>query len=488
MPAQNILILGASGFVGSHLVPELIAEGHLVRVASRDLPPLESFGWPGVELLPLDFDRPETLDRACGDIDTIYYLLQGRASDESIEDVEQSMARSVCEAADRAGVKRIIYLSVLQEGGGEPLRSSQYLRARYRTSKILASGAASLTELRAAIVIGPGSVAFELMRDVVMHLPVVFAPPVIENRAQPIALDNVLEYLLAVLKLPEAEGRRFDISGPAMLSYREQMEQMATVMGKSIEIKVSPRISRKIARAGLSLASSVPRDSANALLSGMGFDFRAKPEALRALVPQKLLMFDEAVQSSLLREQASAGATRWRQGSLRYRNYDPRNGYFAKTARGSATTNASPAEVWSLVERIGGERGYYFGDWLWRLRGWMDFCAGGRGNIRRRDDAVHLRPRGRVDSWRIITVQEGRMVELGLRMKAPGAGILQIEVIPEGSGSRLEIISYWHPSGFWGMLYWRALAPVLGYLLPGMARSICARAEQQRSESGVVSG
>lgn len=485
----RVLVLGASGYVGSHLVPWLAARGRQVRAAARRLEALEAFGWTGVETVAADALDPASLERALAGVDTAYYLVHSMAAGPDFPRIDREAATNFRDAAARAGVRRIVYLGGLQPAGA----SSSHLASRGETGDVLRMGPVPVTELRAGIVIGPGSAAFEVIRDLVFHLPVMVTPRWVRSRSQPIALDDVLEYLGRVAELPQAAGQVCDVGGPEVLTYEDLMRTFARVVGRHPQIVPVPVLTPRLSSYWLDFVTAVPTNVARALIEGLEHDVLADDAAIRELVPLALHPCREAIEAAFAAEQAAAqrqrapGAAegRWVEGSMLYRRERADFAFYAKRMGAHAVAAASVDAVWHEVASIGGENGYYFLDALWSVRGALDCLAGGTGLRRGRRDPHTLAVGDAIDFWRVASLEPGRRLMLLAEMKLPGAAALGFELQPLGPRrTRVDVTAYFHPAGAPGLAYWHALAPAHAVIFPGLARAIARRAEQASASRG----
>lgn len=468
-----VLVFGASGYIGSNLVAALQARGTRVRAAARNRKVLEARAWTDVELVEADALDPASLPAALDGVGTAYYLVHSMAAGRAFGRLDLAAAENFARAAASAGVRRIVYLGGLVP----PAATSEHLVSRRETGERLRAGTVPVTELRAGIIVGPGSAAYEVIRDLVYHLPVMVTPRWVQSRSSPIALSNLLHYLLAVGDMPEAAGRILDAGGPEYLSYEAMMREFGAVVGRSPRIWRVPVLSPRLSSYWLGLVTAVPASIARALIGGLKHDIPADDAALRALVPQRLLTFREAVVAALAAERANTVVARWTEGGLMVRGFRPDHAFYAKKAGAAAVTDASPAAVWQVVTQLGGDRRYFYMDWLWTLREVADWIVGGPGLIRGRRDARDLRLGDAVDYWTVIGIEPERRLTLHFGLRAPGSGVLEFEIEPlPAGGSRLTATAYWHPRGFWGLLYWAALVPFHLFIFRGMTRAIVAAA------------
>jgi uncharacterized protein YbjT (DUF2867 family)/uncharacterized protein YndB with AHSA1/START domain len=468
------LVFGASGYIGGHLVPRLLAAGRPVRAAARDTASLERVGWEGVERVSADALRPETLDPVLAGVDTAYYLVHSMGAGKDFGRLDLECADNFAAAAARAGVRRIVYLGGLIPAGAQ----SEHLVSRKETGDRLRAGPVPVTEIRAGIIVGPGSAAFEVIRDLVNALPAMVTPRWVRARTPPIALDNLLEYLVRIPEHAAAAGGIYDAAGPEELSYEELMRAFGEIVGRKPLILPVPVLSPMLSSYWLGLVTTVPTPVARALIGGLAHDIPASPEPLRRLVPQRLLDYRESVGAALDAERRSAVAARWTEGALMYRNYRQDYAFYAKRAGGSAVSRSSPEDVWQVVTAIGGRNRYYALDFLWTLRELADWFVGGPGLSRGRRHEQELRVGDTVDSWQVIGLEPQKRLTLLFGMKAPGAGILEFQLEPAEEGTRVTATAYWHPRGAWGLLYWYPLAPFHGLIFDRMTDAIARRAEE----------
>lgn len=468
------LVFGASGYIGGHLVPRLLREGIEVRAAARNPAVLEGRGWGGAELVRGDALAPETLPDVLAGVDVAYYLVHSMAAGRGFSKLDMEAARNFGVAAKSAGVRNIVYLGGLLPEDAE----SEHLVSRADTGGVLREPGVPVTEIRAGIIVGPGSAAFEVIRDLVNNLPVMVTPRWVRSKSPPIALDNLLEYLVRVPAIDEAIGGTFDVAGPEMLSYEDLMRQFGEIVGRRPRILPVPVLSPGISSYWLALITAVPSPVARALIGGLSHDIPADPEPLRRLAPQPLLTYRDSVRAALDAESANAVASRWIEGALMFRGYRQDHAYYAKKAAGSAYTTASPEAVWRVINTIGGKNRYFYMNALWTIREILDWIVGGPGLNRARRDPDTLRLGDYVDSWQVVAMEPASRLTLGFGMRAPGSGVLEFEVASEGDRTRVTATAYWHPAGVWGLVYWYAFAPAHLFIFKGMTAEIARRAER----------
>jgi uncharacterized protein YbjT (DUF2867 family) len=468
----RVLVFGASGYIGTNLVPRLIAEGWTVRAAARNPDVLQARHWP-VEHVAADALRPETLPAALAGIDIAYYLVHSMASGRNFGQLDLQAADHFAQAAAAAGVQRIVYL-----GGLVPREAdSEHLVSRKLTGDHLRAGPVPVTEIRAGIIVGPGSAAYEVIRDLVNNLPLMLTPRWVQSRSSPIALANLLEYLVRVATLPQAAGRVLDAGGPEYMSYEQLMREYGEVVGRRPRIVRVPVLTPSLSAYWLALVTTVPASIARALIGGLKHDIPAHDAEIRALVPQRLLTFKESVQAALEAERTHTVAARWTEGALMFRGGRHDYAFYAKRASGSAISSAAPQAVWNVVTSLGGDVGYFYGGPLWTIREWADWLLGGPGLTKGRRHPTELRVGDTIDYWTVLAIEPGRRLTLNFDMRAPGNGVLEFEIDPvDAQRTRVTVTAYWHPAGLWGLIYWWILVPAHLFIFKGMTRVIAQRA------------
>jgi uncharacterized protein YbjT (DUF2867 family) len=478
---MNVLVTGASGYIGGRLVPRLLAAGHRVRCMARDPSRLARRPWPGVEVVAGDALDPASLDRALAGMEAAYYLIHSLAAGESgFEALDRAAARNFGEAATRAGTRQIIYLGGLGERNTE---LSKHLRSRHETGEALRVGGAPVTEFRAAVIVGSGSLSFEMIRYLTERVPVMITPRWVKTRCQPIAVDDVIAYLVAALASPESIGRVFEIGGPDVLTYGDMMLGYARTRGLRRWLVAVPVLTPRLSSYWVDLVTPIPKAYARTLVEGMRSEVVVRDESAAQAFGIPATPYPEAVRLALENIERGEVATNWA-GSFPSTpseagvSVEEREGRVFE--RRTETVAAPAGRVFAVFAGIGGRRGWYSANLLWRLRGALDRVIGGVGMRRGRRHPDELRPGDALDFWRVESVEPGRSLRLRAEMKVPGRAWLVFEVRAEGAvRSRLVQTAVFEPRGLLGALYWYALYPLHQIVFSGMAKGIRRRAEAE---------
>jgi uncharacterized protein YbjT (DUF2867 family) len=475
--AGRTLVLGASGYVGGRLVPEVVEAGGTVRCLSRSASSLRSIPWAtDVEIVEADLEDPASLDDAFRDVDNVVYLVHSLGRDD-FETVEQTTARTVADACERAGVGHIIYMSGL---GRDDDELSAHLRSRHAVGATLAAGATPVTELRAAVVLGAGSASFEMLRSLVEVLPAMIAPAwVTRTLVQPIAITDVLRYIRAALDAGSTEHHRIvEIGGPDQLTYRDLITAYAEIAGlrKRFIVPV-PFVSPTFSTHWVNLVTPLPRGLAASLIDSLRNDVIVTDDSALALSDHTCKSTRAAIESSLSRVQDLDIPTRWSgirdDEAATPKPWDP--DWSGGTAYEDARTtevDADPVTVQRVVRGIGGERGWYGFRPLWAIRGLLDKLVGGAGLRRGRRHPDEITVGEALDFWRVAAVEDD-LFRLHAEMRLPGDAWLEWVTEPLDDGrTRLTQRARFVPRGILGRAYWWAMWPFHLAIFPIMARRI----------------
>jgi uncharacterized protein YbjT (DUF2867 family) len=480
---MKILVTGATGYVGGRLVPRLLELGHDIHCFARDPSHLAGRGWEGVTVHRGDaLDAGSFLPVMAG-VDVAYYLIHSMAQPEGrFEDHDRFAAEHFGMAASAAGVKRIIYLGGLGKAD-EVL--SPHLASRHEVGEILRSSGVPVTEFRAAVIVGSGSISFEIIRYLTEGLPAMFTPRWMSTRCQPISIADVLDYLVQALREPASVGRVLEIGGPDVLTYREMILGYAAQRGLRRVLVPIPLLTPHLSSLFLHWFTPIPASISRALIDGMRNEVVVHDHAAEEIFTVPHVPYQEAVRRALIRVQSGSAETYW-SGAVP----GLRPGTALAVTEGMIIDDrrvesaASASAVFATFAGIGGQRGWFYGDWGWRLRGAIDRAVGGVGLRRGRRSPNELRTGDALDFWRVEEVIAGRLVRLRAEMKLPGRAWLQFEVtdLPAG-GSLLVQRAFFEPHGLFGLLYWYSLYTIHQFFFAGMSRAIARRAELAQASS-----
>lgn len=480
--------MGATGYVGGRLVPRLVEGGHEVRCLSRRPAKVRDVPWAdSVEVLAGDALQRESLDPAMEGVDVVFYLVHSIGSGAHFEESDRRAARNTADAAGAAGVQRIIYLGGLVPTGEA---ASAHLASRAEVGQIFLDGTVPAVVLQAGIIIGSGSASFEMLRYLTERLPVMVTPKWVRSLVQPIAVRDVLTYLVGSVDLPPGTNRRFDISGPDIVSYREMMQRYAAVAGLAPRVIVPvPVLSPWLSSQWVNVVTPVPKAIAQPLIGSLRNNSVAHEHDIEALIPFALCPLDEAVRLALESIRRGRVVTRWSGAQWPGAPSDPMptdpswSGGTVYRDERSAPIDADVdvADVWRAVEGIGGDRGWYSFPLAWAIRGLMDRLAGGVGLRRGRRDPNRLEIGDAVDFWRVEAIERPRRLRLRAEMKLPGDAWLEFTIADDGGRPTLEQRAFFIPRGLPGHLYWWSISPFHNVVFGSMIRNIAAGAEASAS-------
>jgi len=484
-----ILVSGATGYVGGRLVPRLLAAGHRVRCLVRDPSRLQGRSWLArVEVAPGDVLRPAGLADAMAGVDVAYYFIHSMAGGKGFHERDIVAARGFARAAADAGVARIVYLG----GLGDPETDiSAHLRSRHDTGAALREAGVPVTEFRAAVVVGSGSISFEMIRYLTERLPVMICPKWVYTKVQPIGVDDLLRYLVDALDVPESAGRVIEVGGADVRTYGDMMLGYAQARGLRRRLQPVPVLTPVLSSYWVHLVTPIPSTIARPLIEGLSSEVIVRDDTARRLFPQiHPVDFLTAVRSAVATLESGEVETSWADalatsgGGAAPKVLTQQAGMMIERRRQEVA--ADPADVFAVCLGIGGEHGYGYADWTWQVRGAVDRLVGGAGLRRGRRDPHELRVGDALDFWRVEAVEPARLLRLRAEMKVPGRAWLQFETRPRAGGTLLVQTAYFAPKGLPGLLYWYALYPVHGAIFSGMIAALAAEASRPGPRRGGV--
>ena len=472
---ERVLVTGATGYVGGRLLRALALHGATVRGLARRPEVLSARVDDGIEVVGGDVLRAEALPAALADVGTAYYLVHSMGASEPFEEKDRVAAENFGRAARDAGVRRIVYLGGL---GDSADTLSPHLRSRQQVGDVLRGSGVETIELRASVIIGRGSLSFELVRALVERLPIMILPRWVSVPAQPIAIDDVLAYLIAALDLPPGPSRVVEIGGADVVSYADLMRQYAALRGLRRWMIPVPALTPWLSSLWLGLVTPVYARIGRKLIESIVHATVVRDDSAARLFSIQPRGMRDAMIEALRAEEHELDRTRWSDafsslgehrewGGVRFgsRLVDTR----------TAVTDAPPSRAIAAVRCIGGTNGWYYANWLWRVRGWIDLFLGGAGMRRGRCDAANLRVGDVVDCWR-VEVSEPYRLRLAAEMRLPGRAWLEFEVEPHGAGSLVRQTAIFDPVGLAGLIYWYGIYPLHQMVFAGMLRGLVAAA------------
>ena len=483
--SKLILVTGATGYIASRLIPRLLEQNYRVRVLARRGGALTGRSWhPRVEVFEGDINRPEQMGAALAEVQTVYYLIHNMQLGRGYTHVETEAAHHFTFTAKNAGVEHIIYLGGLADPNDKHL--APHLRSRMETGEALRESGVPVTEFRAGVIAGSGSISFEMIRFMAEAIPLMIGPTWLKNKTQPIATENVIDYLMAALEIPDKQNRILEIGGEDVTSYRDLMLQYARLRGLKRRLIMLPGIPPWFMAMGVAMMTPVPLRIAYALIGGLANDSIVQHEEARRIFPNiQLINFEEATRNALGHLSPTSVERVW-EGPGREVIRIKHEGFFIDYRR--MEVNTPPESVYRVLTSLGGPDGWLYANWLWQLRGWVDKRLGGpglrgRGNPIKRND--------RVDYYRVEEMKQNSRLRLHSELRAPGEGWVEWRVDAkhrpglmsgnqaEVEGSVLTQTVYFAPRGLPGFLYWYALSPLHRLVFRGLIRAIKRRSASQ---------
>lgn len=484
---DRVLVTGATGYIGGRLIPSLLEAGYQVRILVRDPARLQGRPWlEQVEVVQGDVLQPDTLDAALARIDAAYYLVHSMRGGRDFHERDVFAARNFGAAAQTQGTQRIIYLG----GLGDPDTDlSRHLRSRQQTGDTLRESGVPVTEFRAGVIVGAGSLSFEIIRNLTERLPMMICPRWVYTQIQPISIRDTLDYLVTALTVPESAGQIIEIGGTDVITYRDMMVGYARVRGLRRFLIPVPVLTPHLSSYWVHWMTPISSDIARPLIEGLRNEVVVRNTVARQLFPNiQPISFDLAVGLALQQLKASEVETSWSDSLVS--SQSDRIPAVLATHEGmiieqrQRIVNASAGAVFRTFSGLGAERGWLYLNGLWRLRGALDRLVGGVGFRRGRRHPDEIRVGDALDFWRVEAVEPDRLLRLRAEMKVPGLAWLQFRAEPvEGGHTRLTQTAFFAPKGLFGFLYWYVLYSLHRLIFSGLIRKLAARAEELESRS-----
>lgn len=478
---KNILVTGATGYIGGRLVPRLIEKGYNVRCMVRDVSRVEG-RWKGVEVVHGDVHEHESIKDAFKNIDVAYYLIHSMAAGEDkFVEMDKKAAKNFSNTANVSGVKRIIYLGGL---GSSDDNLSEHLKSRQNTGEMLRSSGISVTEFRAGMIVGSGSLSFEMVRYLTERVPVMICPKWVNTRTQPIAVRDVLRYLIDALETPASENKILEIGSPDVLTYEKLMRIYADVRSLKRYMINVPFLTPRLSSYWVDFVTPIPNTIARPIIEGLKNESICNDHAARDIFPFEPMHYRESVALALQREKSGKIETIW-SGSISSTNpqnivnldLQQKEGMIIE--KREISINAKSSEVFKVLSRIGGKEGWY-ANIFWQARGLLDRLVGGVGMRRGRRNPELLLVGDPLDFWRVEAVEVNKLIRLRAEMKLPGKAWLQFTIREiNDNESVLNQTAFFEPKGLFGIIYWYSIYFFHSYIFGGMIRDFKLRSERR---------
>jgi len=472
MGKKLILVTGSTGYIASRLIPKLLERGYRVRCLVRQPLRLNARTWfPYIEVVHGNIMDLSTLVPAMDGVHTAYYLVHSMSSGQGYISLELDGARNFASAAEQAGVKHIIYLGGLADPQG---KIAAHMRSRIETGETLRKGKVPVTEFRAGVIVGPGSISFEMIRFMTELMPVIFGPVWLQNMSQPIATQNVIDYLLAALENLAGQGKIYEIGGPDRMSYADLMLTYGRMRGLWRNSVSVPGIPLWLMAKGVAWMTPVPAEIARPLVDGLQSDSLVRDDIARRTFQQvQLIGYEEGVKIALSQLRPDCLESAWTDCDKPVKVMK-HEGFFIDHRCEEVV--AAPDEVFQVISALGGKNGWLYADWLWRLRGQLDRLLGGPGMRGRTDD---LKVGDVIDFYRIEAVEDGRLLRLHSELKAPGEGWMEWRVESSGNSTKLSQTGFFAPRGLPGFIYWYLFGPLHKLVFRGLINAIERKSEEK---------
>jgi uncharacterized protein YbjT (DUF2867 family) len=470
---KPILVTGATGYIASRLIPRLLEQDYPVQAMARRPEELETRAWgKHVKLFRGDITIAGSLDAALEGMHSAYYLIHNMQNGRGYTRIENEGAANFASAAERSGVQHIIYLGGLADPNDQQIAA--HLRSRMETGDTLRRGKVPVTEFRAGVIAGPGSISFEMIRFIAEGLPVMIGPKWLKNKSQPIATENVIDYLIAALEEFEPQNHIFEIGGDKVATYGDLMLEYARLRGLKRKMITLPSIPLWFMAMGVGMITPVPRRIAYALISGLASDSVVQHDEARRVFPNiKLVSFEDATKNALHHLSPDFIERVW-EGVKRDVVRIKHEGFFVDYRQVEIKT--SPESIYRVITRMGGEQGWPYANPLWQLRAWLDQLVG--GGQRPSPSSSPLREGDHIDYYRVEILEPNRLMRLRSELRAPGKGWMEWQVETHGNQSLLKQTAFFAPHGLPGFLYWHLLDPLHRFVFRGLIQAIKHRSER----------